>query len=281
MHKIERHPFNNDVVKRRLEGRLELLLLDLETARNRPDAFNFNQYLLNVQAYFGYLVASNAHSPKICWALQLLCNGALALFSAAAAQEETIAVVLEDEDDAPVVIPTRGVYTDAGANYWQTGFYAALLLRRHSALDTLSNTSIDLLRRSEIRFDECRYLFVSALQSFWKRDEDAPPRLLAAMQAADPALVPLAPDYIFNVTEPEMELLFRILTLNAPAFNATLVDALTSFKSYWDNDRRRVHPTGYVALGPLALAAVAYDLDMPIEVESEYLPPDFYKGACR
>lgn len=129
MQKIARHTFKKEDIQRRLEDRLELVLLDLETARFRPDSFNFNQYLINVQSYFGYQVVSNPLSPKLCWALQLLCNGAQALFSAAAAGEATIAVILDDEDDAPVVIPTRDVHTDAGVNYWLAGFYAALLLR--------------------------------------------------------------------------------------------------------------------------------------------------------
>lgn len=122
---------------------------------------------------------------------------------------------------------------------------------------------------------------MGALQSFWKQEKDTSTRLLTAMQAADPSLVHLAPDYISDITEPEMELLFRILMLDASAFNATLIDALTSFKSYWDNEQRRMHPTGYVALGLLAFTALAYDLAMSIEVESEYLPLHLYQGACR
>ena len=281
MQKIDRHTFEKEDIQRRLEDRLELILLDLETARSRPDSFNFNQYLINVQAYFGYQVVSNPLSPKLCWVLQLLCNGVRALFAAASAGEATIAVVLDDEDNAPIAIPTRGVYTDAGVSHWQAGFYAALLLRRHATLDALANVSIDLLRRSEIRSDECRYLFVGALQSLWKQEKDTSARLLTAIQAADPSLVHLAPDYISAITEPEMELLFRILMLDASAFNAALIDALTSFKSYWNNEKRRMYPMGYVALGPLAFTAAAYDLAMPIEVESEYLPLHLYQGACR
>ncbi|MET9819971.1 immunity 49 family protein [Streptomyces sp. NPDC006355] len=56
-------------------------------------------------------------------------------------------------------------------------------------------------------------------------------------------------------------------------FNAALVDALTWHKEYWTaNEARSLSGEGLVALGPLAIACMAHDADMPVEVESEYLP---------
>ncbi|WP_435228788.1 immunity 49 family protein [Streptomyces sp. Tue6028] len=53
----------------------------------------------------------------------------------------------------------------------------------------------------------------------------------------------------------------------------SLTQALTWHKQYWTGDEARsLSSDGLVALGPLAIACMAYDNGFPIEVESEYLP---------
>ena len=59
-----------------------------------------------------------------------------------------------------------------------------------------------------------------------------------------------------------------------------LVRALQLHKEYWTKDEdRRLTTEGAVALGPLAVACLAYDVGMPIEVESEYLPEYLLKRS--
>ncbi|MEV8361986.1 Imm49 family immunity protein [Streptomyces niveus] len=49
--------------------------------------------------------------------------------------------------------------------------------------------------------------------------------------------------------------------------------ALTWHKEYWTaNEARSLSGDGLVALAPLAIACMASDADMRIDVESEYLP---------
>ncbi|MEU8784799.1 immunity 49 family protein [Streptomyces sp. NPDC048637] len=55
-------------------------------------------------------------------------------------------------------------------------------------------------------------------------------------------------------------------------FNQALAEALELHKAYWSREDRSDDIVGYLALGPLAMACLAYDAGIPIEVESEYLP---------
>ncbi len=44
-------------------------------------------------------------------------------------------------------------------------------------------------------------------------------------------------------------------------------------KAYWTADEDRTDdPSGMVALAPLAIACLAYDGDLPIDVQTDYLP---------
>ncbi|WP_435603070.1 Imm49 family immunity protein [Streptomyces sp. bgisy130] len=57
------------------------------------------------------------------------------------------------------------------------------------------------------------------------------------------------------------------------AFTDSLANAPTWHKEYWTaNEARSLSGDGLVALASLAIACVAHDADMPIDVESEYLP---------
>ncbi|MGW2181214.1 immunity 49 family protein [Streptomyces sp. NPDC001732] len=76
-----------------------------------------------------------------------------------------------------------------------------------------------------------------------------------------------------KILYPPLELFHRYQRQEAQQFNAALVDALTWHEEYWTtNEARCLSSDGLVALGPLAIACMAHDADMPIEVEFEYLP---------
>ncbi|MGV2915085.1 immunity 49 family protein [Streptomyces alfalfae] len=58
-----------------------------------------------------------------------------------------------------------------------------------------------------------------------------------------------------------------------PQLTRALVEALKLHKAYWTLSEERKHSIdGAVALGPPAIACLAYDGELPIEVESDYLP---------
>ncbi|MER6304898.1 immunity 49 family protein [Streptomyces sp. NPDC001657] len=55
-------------------------------------------------------------------------------------------------------------------------------------------------------------------------------------------------------------------------FNRALAEALELHKAYRSREDRPDDTAGYLTLGPLAVACLAYGAGIPIEVESEHLP---------
>ncbi|WP_392842798.1 immunity 49 family protein [Streptomyces sp. LN500] len=80
-------------------------------------------------------------------------------------------------------------------------------------------------------------------------------------------------ELMLKILYPPLELFHRYQQQDPEKFNAALVDALTWHKEYWTADEARsLSGEGLVALAPLAIACMAHDAGIPIEVESEYLP---------
>lgn len=68
-------------------------------------------------------------------------------------------------------------------------------------------------------------------------------------------------------------LFYRFVRKDEEGFSPALVEALKLHKTYWTlNEDREADIDGSIALGPLAIACLAYDGELPIAVESEYLP---------
>ena len=128
---------------------------------------------------------------------------------------------------------------------------------------------------------EYSHLFQEALRSFWRRADDAPERLLAALKATEPELLPEgAEEYVLAIVVPQMELLYRVMLQDAKGFNEALGKGLEAFKKYWSKKDRVDKPEGYLALGIAAVASFAHEAEMPIEVESDYVPMGLVRGDC-
>ncbi|MGW2701523.1 immunity 49 family protein [Streptomyces sp. NPDC001340] len=72
---------------------------------------------------------------------------------------------------------------------------------------------------------------------------------------------------------PPINLFYHFVRKDEEGFSPALVEALKLHKMYWTlNEERQAKLDGTIALGPLAIACLAYDGRFPIEVESDYLP---------
>jgi hypothetical protein len=114
---------------------------------------------------------------------------------------------------------------------------------------------------------------VAALQAYWLRRPDLMKELTAAIRGSRPEAASLTPrDLLQNVLRPPIDLFQRLLHQDGTGFNEALAESLELHKAYWtaDEDRTR-SPSGTVALAPLAVACLARDGGIPIDVESKYL----------
>ena len=161
--------------------------------------------------------------------------------------------------------PATGPTPECTALAWLRTTYLAIVARDQPRLDLLAGVPVDLLRSG----DGSLVAWVRALQVFLRGEQGLVEAVLAAMRASDEAGNAL----LFS----PMELFYRYTQREYLEFTKALVDALDLHKRHWAGEPR--NPAGAVALGPLAMACLARDAGLPIDVESDYLPHHLLAGS--
>ncbi|MEU0204597.1 MULTISPECIES: immunity 49 family protein [unclassified Streptomyces] len=195
-----------------------------------------------------------------------------ALFAAAMAPEgASITCRIKEQERT---LTATGPESHQNAGTWVTSFYLAMICRDNDRLHRLAQVPISLLQESGAVFDEYIYSWVEALQSFWLGRPDVGDKLIAAVDGTGPEALRYADaDLMSKILYPPMMLLYRVIRRDPAEFNKALTDALRWHKAYWTADLdRATNADGLVALGPLAMACLARDQGITVEVESEYLP---------
>ncbi|MFJ4468966.1 immunity 49 family protein [Streptomyces sp. NPDC089424] len=195
-----------------------------------------------------------------------------ALFAAATASEgSTVTCRIKEQERT---LPATGPESHLNAGTWVTCFYLAMICRDNDRLRRLAEVPVSLLRESGAVFDEYIYSWVEALQSFWLGRQDVGDKLVAAVDGTGPQALRYADaDLMAQILYPPLMLLYRVIRRDSTEFNKALADALRAHKAYWTADAdRAASADGLVALGPLAMACLARDQGIAVEVESEYLP---------
>lgn len=163
-------------------------------------------------------------------------------------------------------------YADAGN--WLTAFWLAVVCRDQKRLTELCEVSVDRLRSPDGAYDEYVYHWVAALQAYWLRRPELVDELTAALQQSHPDIARGTPrDLLQNILYPPINVFYRFLRQDATGFNTALAEAVELHKAYWTADEDRTDdPSGMVALPLLAVACLAHDGGLPVEVTSDYLP---------
>lgn len=173
-------------------------------------------------------------------------------------------------------LPASGPQEYLHAGNWLTAFYLVAICRENDRANQLAQIPLSFLRESGAEFDEYLYPWVETLQNRWFGRQETWDTLVRAVNGTDPAHVRIADkELMLKILYPPLNLFHRYLSQETALFNEALVEALTWHKEYWTaNEARSRSGEGLVALGPLAIACMARDAGMPIEVESEYLPKE-------
>ncbi|MEV0529851.1 immunity 49 family protein [Streptomyces sp. NPDC050439] len=171
-------------------------------------------------------------------------------------------------------LPAVGPMPTADAGSWLTAYWLAVICRDQPRMTQLCEIPLERLRAREGKYDEYIYHWVDTLQTYWLRRPGLVDKLTATFQASDPAVARIAPrDLLDGLLYPPIILFYRLIRKDEEGFSPALLEALKLHKAYWTlNDDRKADIDGSVALGPLAIACLAYDGGIPIDVESEYLP---------
>jgi hypothetical protein len=171
-------------------------------------------------------------------------------------------------------LPATGPQEYLHAGNWLTTYYLAVICRENERLDQLARVPVSFLRASGVEFDEYIYAWVETLQNAWFGRPETWNTLVAAIDGTDPASPHIASaELMLKILYPPLEIFHRYQRQEPEPFNTALAEALTWHREYWTaNETRSKSSEGLVAVGPLAVACMAFDADIPVDVESEYLP---------
>jgi hypothetical protein len=208
-------------------------------------------------------------SPEIRRAIRVGAQAGAAFFRIRGAGDEPIPFQL---GDGPLLTSKGPVSeSEAHSGTWLQSFYLAALARDPDLLAVLCGTPSALLRQSSTKGPEFHDLFVDAVQAVWSGAGDAGARIAATLAATDPTRQDIrTPDWDKHWWIPQLELLDCIHN-GFEHFGETLEHALLLHQAYFsETEKRRGEAWGFLAVGPMVLAAFARDHGVPIRVESAY-----------
>ncbi|MFF3245941.1 immunity 49 family protein [Streptomyces sp. NPDC002870] len=252
----------------RLSERVARRIDELEESTDMID-FEFSTALMALQAH---CVADPEAAKLETWeatvnAMQL----GSALFAVTGASEGTVECRINGRMRT---VPVIGPQPFADAGNWLSAFWLAVVCREQQRMTQLCEIPLERLRSPEGQYEEFMYHWVDVLQTYWLQRPGLVDKLIAAIEGSNPEVARTVPrDLLQGVLYPPINLFYHFVRKHEEGFSPALVEALKLHKAYWTlNEEREADIDGTMALGPLAMACLAYDGKLPIEVESGYLP---------
>jgi hypothetical protein len=265
---IQRHAIPDlKVVRERFDYSCERLGKVLGYCQNRVASLN-----AAIEAAWDIILRGSVvqpDSPEIRRAIRLGAQAGAAFFRIRAAGDAPIQYQL---GDGPPMTSKGAVHeSNAHSGTWLQSFYLAALARDAEALAVVCATPTALLRQSSTKGPEFHDLFVDAAQAVWTGAGDAGARIAATLAAINPTRADIrTPAWDKHWWVPQLELLDCIRN-RFEHFVATLERALLLHQAYFsETEERRKEKWGFLAVGPMVLAALARDHGVSIQVESDY-----------
>ncbi|MFI6944038.1 immunity 49 family protein [Streptomyces sp. NPDC050418] len=196
-----------------------------------------------------------------------------ALFAGAGPQT----CALGEELERP--LPAFPADPPADARAWLDAFYLALICREQARVERLRQVPLDVLRQ-DTKADPYLLHWIDTLQTYFAPDgpmDDVVAKLGAAIETSHGDAVTRAPAELVNAVEYQPIALFhRLIARDHEKFAVTLADALKEHVRYWGDSPA---PRAQVALGPLAMAALAHSWGFPVDVGLPQLPECLVDGS--
>lgn len=195
-------------------------------------------------------------------ALQLGC----ALFTGAQAQECHLG------DDLVRQLPATPAAPPADARAWLDALYLAVVCRQMDRIVRLCQVPLATLRQDD-SVDEYVLHWIDTLQTYFSERESMDgvvEKLVATMRTSGHEGVTHAPlEFVNGIDYQPVALFHRLIARDHDTFAKALDEALTEHGGYWGASAA---PRARAALGPLAMACLAYDYGFPVAPKQPYLP---------
>jgi len=174
-------------------------------------------------------------------------------------------------------------YTHAIDNYClRMGILLSFILGDNESLAFFVNIPIELTDKATGQGLKYQRLYTEFWQMLFNTEEqhNAWKKLEEAFEAASPDVIRKeANEHIEELIDislyregMEMELMIYFLANKHVEFNQHLVEALQSYKKYWERTGDLKELMSYVSIPITAIACAAYHKGFPIEVQSDYMP---------
>lgn len=169
--------------------------------------------------------------------------------------------------------------------------WSAMIVRDAGTLTRLARTNLQHIHTSGTTIPEGVSAVAYALHAWLNKSADASKQALAAMKVNGPAQqhLPGTMNYAVMCRNPSAELLFLLQSPNESTerLSEALVQALEGHKQYYtlapDTPGGAGEPDdsqSYLCLHALAFACAMHDRNVPLAVESDYLPVPIVTGSA-
>ncbi|WJV46466.1 immunity 49 family protein [Streptomyces flavofungini] len=272
---IARHGLPDELDVERLDSRVVRRINRLEESAGTID-FAFNTAVMALRARC--VVDPRAVEVETWYAAVNAMQLGSALFAVTGVSEGSVECRINRKVRT---LPAVGPLSTADAGTWLNAFWLAVICREQQRMTQLCEIPLERLRAPEGEYDEYVYHWVDTLQTYWLRRPGLVEKLTDALRMSDPAVAQVAPpDLLQGLLYPPINLFYHFVTKDEDGFSPALEEALKLHRAYWTlSEDRKADIDGSIALGPLAIACLAYDGKLPIEVESDYLPKHFLEHS--
>ncbi|MFI6475448.1 immunity 49 family protein [Streptomyces sp. NPDC050516] len=174
-------------------------------------------------------------------------------------------------EDLVASLPALDAEPPADARGWLDALYLAVVCRKMDRIRRLCDVPLERLREDD-SVDAYVLHWIDTLQTYLSNGpmDDTVQALTATMKASMPDVVTHAPmDFMNQIDYQPVALFHRLITADHTGFAATLTEALKDHADFWGTSTA---PRARVALGPLAMASLAFDWDIPFDRQQAHLP---------
>ncbi|MFB6947097.1 immunity 49 family protein [Streptomyces sp. NPDC060286] len=168
-------------------------------------------------------------------------------------------------------LPATPAAPPADARAWLDALYLAIVCREGERVRRLCQVPLETLRQDD-SVDEYVLCWVDTLQTYFsERDsmDAVVEKLVATMKASGPDVSHAPMEFVNGIDYQPISLFHRLIARDHDIFAKTLAEALAEHGSHWGGSAA---PRARVALGPLAIASLAFDHGFPIAPDQPHLP---------
>ena len=168
-------------------------------------------------------------------------------------------------------LPATSAEPPADARAWLDALYLAVVCRQQDRIGGLCQVPLETLRQDD-SVDAYVLHWIDTLQAYFSAGpmDDVVQKLLATMETSMPDALTHGPnDFVNRIDYQPIALFHRLLARDHDTFAKTLAEALAEHAGYWGDSAA---PRAQVALGPLAMASLAYDHGFPVDPAQPHLP---------